>query len=234
MSEPRLSDWTLVAYRQREEARRRQEQKSAPPPSEQQSRERDERRFSEVTVASLQRRFVLLEQRLAILEQRERERQIKEKFEVPAAQSQKAKPESDAISFGNAVSAAVGRGEQRAPAKSQPEFTHTKVEKAESIDDRKANERHAPSPANDPTRVAGGGFPSDVVEIRPERNAEPIHVEPARKIAGSVSSLIAVALLASSMGFFIAIFAVSKERATQFHALVNIAVKAMSDVRHTK
>lgn len=235
MSEPRLSDWTLVAYRQREEERRRKEQKAAAAaPREQPSHDREERRFSDVTVVSLQRRFVLLEQRLAILEQRERERQIREKFAAAPAPSQNGKSEGDAAYFGDAVSATFGRSEDHSRAKSQPEFTYTKVEKAESFDERKANEQHAPAPANDSSRAAGGGFPSDFVEIRAERRTQPIQAGPARKIAGSASSLLAAALFAGAMGFFAAIFTVSAERAAQFRALVNIAVNAMSEGRHAK
>ena len=233
MSDTPVSDWTPVASSQREEERRRNEQKSAGvEPPEQECRNNDEKHLSGVTVASLQRRFLLLEQRLAILEQREHERQIREKFETASVRSQSGTPTGGAASFGEEVS--VRQGEDCSKAKSPPEFTYSKVEQAEPIDDRKTRDLDAQSHASDSRRDKGSGTPNDFVEIHPLRSGEPIQPGPARRIAEAFNSFVVTAFLAGSIGFMGAILIVPAEKAVQFHALVNIAVNAISEASHTK
>ncbi len=231
MSGTPLSDWTPIAYLQREEERRRNEQKSAEAaPTEQECRNNDEKHLSGVTVTSLQRRFLLLEQRLAILEQREHERQIGEKFEAASAQSQSGTPTGGAY-FGDDFS--VRQGED-SNTNSRPEFTYSKVEQDESVDDRKTRDLHAQSHASDARRDRGSGTPNDFVELHPLRSGEPIQAAPARRIAEAFNSFVVTAFLAGSIGFIGAILIVPAEKAAQFHALVNIAVNAFSEASRTK
>lgn len=233
MSGTPLSDWTPIAYLQREEERRRNEQKpaGAPPPG-QECRNNDEKPLSGVTVVNLQRRFLLLEQRLAILEQREHERQIREKFEAASTQSQRGAPTGGAAYFGDDIS--VRQGEDYSQAKSQPEFSYSKVEQDESADDRKIRDLHMPSHASNSWRDNRSGTPSDFVEIHPLRSGQSIQAGPARKAAEALNSFVVTAFLAGSIGFMGAILLVPAEKAVQFHALVNIAVNAISEGPHTK
>ncbi len=233
MSETPLSDWTPIAYLQREEERRRNEQKpaGAAPPG-QEFRNNDEKPLSGVTVVNLQRRFLLLEQRLAILEQREHERQIREKLEAASAQSQRATPTASAAYFGDDIS--VRQGEDYSKVKSRPEFTYSKVERDESADDCKIRDPHNQSQASDSWRDNRSRTPSDFVEIHPLRSGEPTRAEPARKVAEALSSFVVTAFLAGSIGFLGAILLVPAETAVQFHALVSIAVNAISEGSHTK
>ncbi len=233
MSDTPLSDWTPIAYLQREKERRRNEQKSvgtARPVQE--CRNNDEKHLSGVTVASMQRRFFLLEQRLAILERREHERQIREKLGAAAVHSQSGTPYSDAAFFGGAVSAIGHQREDHAQAKSQPEFFYTKTEKAEPMDDRKTRGQHAH--ASDSRHDERSGLRKDFVEIGPSRCDKPIQAGLASRIAAAISSLVVTAFLASSIGFMGAILTVPAEKAAQFHALVNIAVNAISEAPHAK
>lgn len=233
MSGTPLSDWTPIAYLRREEERRRNEQKpaGAPPPG-QETRNNDEKPLSGVTVVNLQRRFLLLEQRLAILEQREHERQIRERLEAASAQSQRGTPTSETAYFGDDIS--IRQGEDYSKAKSPPEFSYSKVEQDESADDRKIRELHAQSYASDSWRDNRSGTPRDFVEIHPLRSGEPTQAGPARKVAEALNSFVVTALLAGSFGFMGAILLVPAEKAVKFHALVNIAVSAISNGSHTK
>ncbi len=241
MSGTPLSDWTPIAYLQREEERRRNAQKPAgAPPPEQQFRNNDEKPLSGVTVVNLQRRFLLLEQRLAILEQREHERQIREKFEAASTQSQRATPTGGTTYFGEDISVgqrddiSVRQGEDHSKVKSRPEFTYSKVERDESADDCKIRDTHAQSQASDSWPDNRSRTPSDFVEIHPLRSGEPIQAEPARKVAEALNSFVVTAFLAGSIGFMGAIFLVPAEKAVQFHAFVSIAVNAISEGFHTK
>lgn len=233
MSGTPLSDWTPIAYLQREEERRRNEQKpaGAAPPG-QECCNNDEKPLSGVTVVNLQRRFLLLEQRLAILEQREHERQIREKFEAASAQSQREAPTGGAAYFGDDIS--VRQGEDYWKASSRPEFTYSKVEQDESADDCKIRDLHAQSYASDSWRDKRSRTPSDFVEIHPSRSGEPIQPVPARKVAEAFNSFVVTAFLAGAIGFMGAILIVPAEKAVQFHALVNIAVNVISEGSHTK
>jgi hypothetical protein len=231
MSDAPLSDWTPIAYLQREKERSRNEQKpgGAVPP-EQDRRNNDEKHLSGVTVASMQRRFFLLEQRLAILERQEHERQIREKFEAAAVHSQSGTSHSKAASFESAVTAIGRQVDDHSPAKSQPEFFYTKTEKSEPIDDRKTRDLHVPADS----RHDESGLPNDFVEIGPTRCDNPIQAGLGYRIAAAFSSFVVTAFLASSTGFMFAILTVPTEKAAQIHALVNIAVRALSEAPHTK
>ena len=233
MSETPLSDWTPIAYLQREEERRRSEQKLAgvAPPG-QEFPNNDEKPLSGVTVVNLQRRFLLLEQRLSILEQREHERQIREKFEATSAQSQTGMPTGGTAYFGDDIS--VRQGEDYSKVKSRPEFTYSKVEQDKSADDRKICDPHAQSHASNSWRDNRSRTPSDFVEVHPLGSGEPIQAGPARKVAEALNSFLVTAFLAGSIGFMSAILLVPAEKAVQFHALVSIAVKAISEGSHTK
>lgn len=227
MSGTPLSDWTPIAYLQREEERRRNEQKPAgAAPFGQEFRDNDEKPLSGVTVVHLQRRFLLLEQRLAILEQREHERQSREKFEAAAAPSQRGTPTGGAAYFADDISLRRGEDSKTNP---RQEFTYGKVEQEESADDRKNGDLHAQSHLSDSWRDDRGMTPSDFVEIHPLRSGEPIQARPARKAAEALYSFVVTAFLAGSFGFMGAILLVPAEKAAEFHALVNIAVNAISE-----
>ena len=237
MRETSLSDWTPIAYFQREEARRHNEQNSArAAPPEQERPNSDEKQLSGVTVASMQRRFLLLEQRLAILEQRERERQIREKFEVAAPQSQSRTPNhNDASNLADAVSGVANRREDHAQAKAPPEFSYVRTEKAESTDEPVASDAPGSSHASDfSSNEKKNKLPKDFVEIRPSPSGDPVQAGWGRRMAAAFSSFVVTAFMAGSIGFIAAILAVPAERAAQFHAFLNIAVNAISDVSHRK
>ncbi|MBM3641704.1 MAG: hypothetical protein FJX15_10260 [Alphaproteobacteria bacterium] len=190
--------------------------------------------MSDVTVASMQRRFLLLERRLAILEQREHERQIREKLEAAPAQAQSQTPLNDAAYLADAVSPIGNRRENHSQAKAHPEFTYTRAEKAELIDDPKTSDMHVQSHASDsPSNDERTRLPKDFVEIRPS-SGEPIQARLAHRIAAAFSSFVVTAFVAGSIGFLAAILTVPAERAVQFHALLNIAVNAISDASHRK
>jgi hypothetical protein len=233
MSGTPLSDWTPIAYFQREEERRRNEQRAAQAaPPEQECRNNDEKHLGGVTVASLQRRFVLLEQRLAILEQREHERQIREKLDAASTQAQRATPAGGAAYLGEELS--VRQGEEYSKAKSPPEFTYSEVEQAEPVDDRKTPDLNAQLHASESWRDKSGETPSEFVEIHPLPRGEPIQAKSARRIAQGLYSFVVTAFLAGSIGFIGAILIVPAEKAQKFHALVNIAVNAISEASHKK
>ncbi|MGD9659484.1 MAG: hypothetical protein AB7U61_17895 [Methylocystis sp.] len=233
MSGTPLSDWTPIAYFQREEERRRNERKTAgAAPPEQECHDNDEKRLGGVTVASLQRRFLLLEQRLAILEQREHERQVREKLNAASAQAQRGTSAGGAAYLGEEIS--VRQGEDYSKAKSRPEFTYIKVEQAEPEDARKTGDFPAQSQASDSWRDNSSGAPSDFVEIHPLRGGEPFQAEPARKMAQAFYSFAVTAFLAGSIGFMAAILIVPAEKALKFHALFNIALSAVSEAARTK
>lgn len=85
MSKILLSDWTLVAFKQREEERRKREQgETAPLPPATATPRANETLRSEWTIAVLQKRFAALEQRLAAQEQREEARRQSELREAAA------------------------------------------------------------------------------------------------------------------------------------------------------
>jgi hypothetical protein len=234
MGDTPLSDRTLIAYLPREEERRRNEQESggsAPP--EREYRNNDEKNLSGVTVANMQRRFLLLEQRLAVLEQREHERQIREKFGAAPAQFQSGAPLSDAT-FGGDVSAIGRQRDDHSKPKAHPEFIDTEDEKTESIDDRKTRGLHAQLNESDSSRDESSRPQNDFVENRPSRSGEPAQAGFARRLAAAFSSFVVTAFLAGSIGFIGAILTVPAEKAAQFHALVDIAVNAISAASHTK
>jgi hypothetical protein len=231
MSGTPLSDWTPIAYLQREEERRRRERKLGAQPSPgQERRNNDEKPLSDVTVVNLQRRFLLLEQRLAVLEQREHERQIREKFEAAAAQSRSGTPTGGAPYFED--DSFVRQPEDYSKANSGPEFTYSKVEQDQPSADRKIGDLDAQSPASDSSRDHGSRSPSDYVEIHPLRSGEPIQTGAARKAAEAFNSFVMTAFLAGSIGFIGAILIMPAEKARQFHALVNFAVNAISAGSH--
>ncbi|MGD9540095.1 hypothetical protein [Methylocystis sp.] len=233
MSGTPLSDWTPIAYFQREEERRRNEQKAAEAaPPEQEARNNDEKHLGGVTVASLQRRFVLLEQRLAILEQREHERQIREKHDAASMQAQSVTAAAGVAYLGEELS--VRQGEDHSKARSRPEFTYSKVEQAEPVDDRKTCDLPPQSHASDSWREKSSETPSEFVETHPLRSGEPFQAEPARRMAQTFYSFVVTAFLAGSIGFLGAILIVPAEKALKFHAFVNIAVKALTEASRTK
>ncbi|MFO1125285.1 MAG: hypothetical protein U1E25_08420 [Methylocystis sp.] len=235
MRETPLSDWTPIAYFQREEARLQSEQNSARAASPGQERpNNDEKQLSDVTVASMQRRFLLLERRLAILEQREHERQIREKLEAAPAQPQSQTPLNDAAYLGAAVSPIGNRRENHSQAKTHPEFTYTRAEKPELIDHPKTSDMHVQAHASESPSTDKGTKPSkDFVEIRPS-SGEPVEAGLAHRIAAAFSSFVVTAFVAGSIGFLAAVLTVPRDRAVQFHALLNIAANAISDASHRK
>lgn len=226
---------TPIAYLPREEERRRNEQESggAAPP-EREYRNNDEKNLSGVTVANMQRRFLLLEQRLAVLEQREHERQIREKFGVAPAQFQSGAPLSDAAYFGDAGFAIGRQRDDHSKPKAHPEFIDTEDEKTEWIDDRKTRGLHAQLNESDSSRDESSRPQNDFIENRPSRSGEPAQAGFARRLAAAFSSFVVTAFLAGSIGFVVAILTVPAEKAAQFHTLVDIAVNAISAASHTK
>jgi hypothetical protein len=170
----------------------------------------------------MQRRFLLLERRLVVLEQREHERQIRERFGATPSQFQSGSPLCNAAYFGDAGSAIGRQREDHSQAKAHSNLSD------EPIEDRKIRDLHAQLDANDYSVYESRSLPNDFDEIRRSRSSEPIQVGRTGRIAAALNSFMVTAFLLG------AILTVPAEKAAHVHALVNIAVNAISKAPHSK
>ncbi len=216
MSKTLLSDWTLAAFKQREEERRREEnlrgreQVDAAPfaPAEAAPRENEILR-SEWTIAALQKRFSALEQRLAAVEQREEERRRSELVE--AAARARREEEQEQVVLGAANDVAPDQSHAHLNEIEQPQFVQAAFEPPEAGTILRAQEQVFEQNAPEIVRDSQG------YESRSE-------VRPARRRGSIVYRFVSVvitALIAAAIGFGIAVFTVPIEKATQFHTYVN-------------
>jgi len=207
MKESFLSDWTLVAFKQREEERRRKEQDEAAGVRSSEEKQRsNEIARSEWTVAALQKRFVALEQRIAALEQREEERRQKLEPEPPQAARPRL-PEEKQPSKEEFLSSSTELGEAR-----------IKPQQVEDI--RRANERGLKSEeAATVTLDELERLQRDRMKIRPLKEVETVRVGVAHKMLRGLFSLMITASIAGAIGFGIGVSAVPIETASHFHAL---------------
>ncbi|MCQ4191588.1 hypothetical protein [Methylocystis suflitae] len=216
MSKTLLSDWTLAAFKQREEERRREEnlrgreQVDAVPfaPAEAAPRENETLR-SEWTIAALQKRFAALEQRLAAMEQREEERRRSERVEA-AARARRAE-EQEQVVLGASPDVAPDHSHAHWNEIEQPQLVQAAVEPQEAGTILRAQEQVFEQSAPEVVRDAQG------YESRSD-------VRPARRRGSIVYRFVSVvitALIAAAIGFGVAVFTVPIEKATQFHTYVN-------------
>lgn len=217
MSKILLSDWTLAAFKQREEERRREEnprgreQVDAAPfaPAEAAPRENETLR-SEWTIAALQKRFAALEQRLATVEQREEERRRSELVEAAARARRAEEQEQVVLGASNDV---------------VPDHSHAhrnEIERPQSV-----QAEFEPQEAGTILRTQEQVFEQNAPEVVSE-------VRPARRrgtIVYRFVSVVITALIAASIGFGIAVFTVPIEKATQFHTYVNRTLDALRSLQ---
>jgi hypothetical protein len=217
MSKTLLSDWTLAAFKQREEERRREENlrgrkqvDTAPfAPAEAAPRENEILR-SEWTIAALQKRFAALEQRLAAMEQREEERRRFERVEAVARARRAEEQEQVALGASNDIAPDQSRAHWH-EIEEQPQLVQAAVEPPEEGTILRAQEQVFEQNAPEVVRDAQG------YESRSD-------VRPARRRGSIVYRFVSVvitALIAAAIGFGIAVFTVPIEKATQFHTYVN-------------
>ncbi|MGJ0560816.1 hypothetical protein [Methylocystis sp.] len=226
MSKTLLSDWTLAAFKQREEERRREENlygreqvdAASFAPAEAAPRENETLR-SEWTIAALQKRFAALEQRLAALEQREEERRRSELVEATARARRAEEQEQVVLGASNDVAPDHSHAhwnEIEQPQSVQPAFESQ--EAGAILDAREQGfEQKAPEIVRD----------SQGYESR-------LQIRPARRRGTSVYRFVSVvitALIAAAIGFGIAIFTVPIEKTTQFHTYVNRALDGLRSLQ---
>lgn len=202
MNEILLSDWTLGAFKQREEERRKRERDEAAltPPKEEMQRDNESLR-SEWTIAALQKRFAAMEQRLAALEQREEEQRRKERAEAALAPPREEKRRGEEAFLGSSTLVAPKQSEEQRRTKAQPEFADAKIEHEQLGAARPANEQRLQ--------------PQEAI-----RNSETARVGAAYKLARGFFSLVITASVAAAIGFGAAIYIVPIEKTAHFRALV--------------
>ncbi len=206
MKEILLSDWTLAAFRQREEERRRKEQREAAFAAPQEGMQRgNETLRSDWTIAALQKRFAALEQRIAALEQREEEQRRKERAEATRVPPQQQGQRREDIVVSSSAPVAPKQMEEEQPTKEPAQSAAAKIEHRQAEVAGRANEQR-------PQR--------DRLEIRPVRNDETVHVGAAHKMARGFISFLITAVIAGVIGFGAGIYVVPIEKATHFRALV--------------
>lgn len=220
MSKILLSDWTLVAFKQREEERRKRERgEMAPLPPAAATPRANETLRSEWTIAVLQKRFTALEQRLAALEQREEARRQSELREAAARIRQK--EEQDEALLATSTIVAPSQGNERWRGIDQPGLLQAEFEPREpgplTHTDAQWLERNVSETARD--REGKG----DRIEIRPARTGGIVFA-----ILNRVVSIMIMASIAAAIGFGIGVYAVPIEKATQFHSFVNRALDGVS------
>jgi hypothetical protein len=230
MNEILLSDWTLAAFKQREEERRRkQRNEAAPLPPNKEAPRGNETLRSDWTIAALQKRFTTLEQRLAALEQRfaalqqrEEERRLKELSEATArVPPREEKPHNEEVSFSNSTVAASQQRNEDWRAREQPEFVQAKAEipeiEAISLGSGQWPERKA---AETVRRDEEEGLQRERIAISAIRNGETHHVGMAHRMMRWLISFVITAAVAAAIGFAIAIYAVPTEKAAHFRTLI--------------
>ena len=221
MKESFLSDWTLVAFKQREEERRRKERDEAARVRSNEEKQRgNEILRSEWTVLALQKRFVALEQRLTALEQREEERCQKEQPEPPQA-ARPLLPQEKQRSEEVFLSERSALGE-----------ANIKRQQAEAI--HRANERGLTSEeAATVTLDKGERLQRDRMKVRPLKEVETVRVGVAHKMLRGLLSLLITASLAGAIGFGIGVYVVPIEQAAHFHAMVERSLDSIHETIKT-
>ncbi|CCJ08015.1 Hypothetical protein BN69_2564 [Methylocystis sp. SC2] len=227
MSKTLLSDWTLAAFKQREEERRREENRRGRAqgdaarlaPAEAPPRDNETLR-SEWTIVALQKRFAALEQRLAAMEQREEERRRSERVE--AAARARREEEQQQIVVGAANDVAPDQSPAHWREIDQPQFVQEAFEPQEEGTILHAQEQVFEQNAPEVVRDAQGyDSHADVRSARGRGTVQTI-------VYGFVS-LVITALIAAAIGFGIAIFTAPIEKATQFHSFVNRTLDGLHD-----
>ena len=219
MSKTLLSDWTLAAFKQREEERRGEESRpgteqvnTAPfAPAEAPPRDNDTLR-SEWTIAALQKRFAALEQKLAAVEQREEERRRSELVE--AAARARREQEQEQVILGTSTDVAPDQSHARWHEAEQPQFVQAEVEPREAGTILHGHEQVFEQKA--PEIVGDSQGYRTRFEVHPPRRRGIV-----RTIVHGFVSVVVTALIAAAIGFGIAVFTVPIEKATQFHTYVN-------------
>ena len=227
MSKTLLSDWTLVAFKQREEERRGGENRrvteqvraASCAPAEAPPRDNEMLR-SEWTIAALQKRFAALEQRLASMEQREEERRRSERVE--AAARARREEEQEQVVLGTSTDAAPDQSQAHWQEVEQPQFVQAEFEPREAGTILHAHEQVFEQKAPEIVRDSQGYKSRFEVHPAPRRGI-------VRTIAYGFVSVVMTALIAAAIGFGIAVFTVPIEKATQFHTYVNRALAGLHD-----
>jgi len=227
MSKTLLSDWTLVAFKQREEERRGGENRrvteqvraASRAPAEAPPRDNELLR-SEWTIAALQKRFAALEQRLASMEQREEERQRSERVE--AAVRARREEEQQQVVSGSSTDTAPDQSQAHWQEVEQPQFVEAEFEPREAGTILHAHEQVIEQKAPEIVRDSQGYKSRFEVHPAPRRGI-------VRTIAYGFVSVVMTALIAAAVGFGIAVFTVPIEKATQFHTYVNHALAGLHD-----
>ncbi|WP_148043019.1 hypothetical protein [Methylocystis hirsuta] len=216
MSTTLLSDWTLAAFKQREEERRREENRrgraqvdaASLAPAEAAPRENEMLR-SEWTIAALQKRFGALEQRLAAVELREEERRRSELVE--AAARARREEEQEQVVLGASNDAPPDQSHAHWNEIEQPQLVQAAFEPQEEGTILRAQEQVFEQKA--PEIVGDSQGYESRSEVRPARRRG--------TIVYRFVSVVITALIAAAIGFGLAVFTVPIEKATQVHTYVN-------------
>jgi len=227
MKEVPLSDWTLVAFKQREEERRRKEQDEADrvsPIEEMQSNK--EMLRSDGTIAALQKRFTAIEQRLAALEQRDEERRRKEQDELAHATPQEKKQCGNEASFINSILSTPKQRDEERNMKGPPELAaeakveHGLVEAMRPVYQQRERAETIPN-------LERKQLQRDRIDTRLANNGEAIRVGRAPGVMRGLFSVLITASIAGAIGFGIGMYEVPKEKAADFRALVKRGLDAI-------
>jgi hypothetical protein len=227
MSKTLLSDWTLVAFKQREEERRGEERRrvreqvhtASFAPAQAPPRDSETLR-SEWTIAALQKRFAAMEQRLAAVEQREDERRRSERVEAAAHARREEEPQQ--VVLETSTDAAPDQSQGRLQGVEQPQFVQAEVQPPEAGTNLDAHEQVFERNAPEIARNNQGYKSRFEVHPAPRRGV-------VRTIVYGFVSVVVTALVAAAIGFGIAVFTVPIEKASQFHTYVNRALAGLHD-----
>jgi hypothetical protein len=211
MKDVLLSDWTLAAFRQREEERQRKEQaEMVVVPAQKETLSGKEPLRNEWTVAALQRRFTTLEQRIAALEQVVAEQRAKDHAEASHVQpSAESPPREVILSNQPALDRHRGAGQHE---RVQATTGGLGMERS----DFAGEESLKPVKPKIPTFEKTGTLETDPIEFRFDEFG---NMRPPRKRTRRFVSFVITALAAGLVGFGAAIYMVPIKKALHYQAL---------------
>jgi hypothetical protein len=222
MNEIPHSDWTLAAFKQREEERRKKEQDEktfARPDADIQHN--NETLRCDLTIAALQKRFAALEQRLAALEQREEERLGKVRAEAAPIQPQEEMLGGKEMLLSNSTLVAPKQRDMEGRTNEAAEFSDAKMEDEQVEAPRHATELQLQREEAKTVRCGDREkLQINRMEIRPIRNGDTVRGGTAHTIVRGVWTFIVTASIAGAIGFGIGAYVAPIEKANHFRALV--------------
>lgn len=222
MNDILLSDWTLAAFKEREEERRRKERDEAARVATREEMPRSsEASRPDWTVAALQKRFAALEERLAALEQSEEERHRKEQAEAARAPIREESPHGDEMVLRDSTLLAFKQSEDERRSKNEAEFDKTPIGREQVETPYRLDQ----PPKRDQAEIKRGVVGLESVQREPyaARNIttnEAMHVGPAQGWGRRFFLIVITAAIAAVVGFGIGVYVVPVEKANHFRAAV--------------